>query len=68
METIGEYILNHLGIEPDDVLELDLNSGRFDTKQILLKPEVDAERFVNEFPDTINGFEVIVNKLTINKK
>ena len=67
METKGEYIFNHLKIKPDEVLELDLTSGRFNTKQILLKPEVDAEKFVSEFPDTFNGFEVTVNKLTINK-
>ena len=58
---------NELGIKPEDVLELDLNSGRYDTKQILLKSEVDSERFVSEFPDTFNGYDMTVTKLTVNK-
>ena len=67
LETIGEYICDKLGIRPEDVLELELNSGRYDTKQILLRPEVDSERYVIGFPDIFKVYEVTVTKLTVNK-
>ena len=43
LETISKYIFTVLEINPDDVLEIDLNSGRYDTKQILLKQSVDTD-------------------------
>ena len=32
METISDYIFTELGVNPDDVLEIDLNTGRYDCK------------------------------------
>ena len=64
METISDYIFTELGINPDDVLEIDLNTGRYDCKQILLKPNIDTSRLTSEFPDTFNGYSINVTKLT----
>ena len=64
METISDYIFTELGINPDDVLEIDLNTGRYDCKQILLKPNIDTSKLTSEFPDTFNGYSINVTKLT----
>ena len=64
LETISEYVFTELNLNPEDVLEIDLNLGRYDTKQILLKPHVDTDKLINDFPDTYKGFAVSVSKLT----
>ena len=68
LEIIREYIFTILKIKPEDVLEINLNSGRYDTKQILLKPEVDTDKLISDFPDTYGGFSVNVSKLTIKRQ
>ena len=57
-----------MGLKPSDVKELDLSTGTNETKQILLNPHVDHDRFlVGSFPDTFKGFQVSVVKLTQSK-
>ena len=46
LETISKYIFTILMIKEEDVLEIDLNSGRYDLKQVLLKPNVDIEQLI----------------------
>ena len=64
LDVISEYIFVELGVKPDEILEVDLNTGRFDTKQILLKPGVDSDKFANDFPDTFGEYTVTVNKMS----
>ena len=64
METISDYIFTELGVNPDDVLEIYLNTGRYDCKQILLKPNIDTSKLTSDFPDTFNGYSINVTKLT----
>ena len=64
LEVISEYVFVELGLKPEDILEIDLNTGRFDTKQILLKPEVDSEKLTSEFPNTFDDYVITINKLT----
>ena len=40
LETISQYIFGKLRVNPDDILEIDLNTGRPDVKQILFKPGI----------------------------
>ena len=43
LETISDYLFNQLEINPDDILEIDLNTGRWDVKQVLFKPGVSMD-------------------------
>ena len=56
METLSEYIFTELGIKPADIMEIDLNTGRSDIKQIRLKPGVDTDKLLSDFPDTYAGY------------
>ena len=64
METLSEYIFTELGIKPADIMEIDLNTGRSDIKQIRLKPGVDTDKLLSDFPDTYEGYAVNISKLT----
>ena len=64
METLSEYIFTELGIKPAEIMEIDLNTGRSDIKQIRLKPGVDTDKLLSDFPDTYAGYAVNISKLT----
>ena len=68
IETVSDYIFSHLKVDPKEIQEIDLNTGRQDTKQILFKKGVDIEKYLNEFPDTYLDFYVTVSKMTQNEK
>ena len=58
LETISHYIFGKLRVNPEDILEIDLITGRPYVKQILFKPGVDVDRFVTSFPDTYRDYFV----------
>ena len=60
LETISEYCFSELGLKPDMIEAIDLNTGRFETKQIKLKQGVDASKYVNDFPDTYGDYVVSI--------
>ena len=60
METISEYCFTELGLKPDQIEAIDLNTGRFETKQIKLKQHVDVSKILNDFPDTYNDYIVSI--------
>ena len=60
LEVVSEYIFGELEVKPDEIQEIDLNTGRYDAKQLLFKPGVDVGRFVNNFPDTYADYIVSV--------
>ena len=62
IDTVGSYIFDELGINTQDVLELDQNSDRT-KKQILLRDGLDLDKYLNKFPDTFNGYHVYIEKL-----
>ena len=37
----GDFICNTLNIHPDNCLEIDLNTGHYDTRQLMLRPDTD---------------------------
>ena len=50
-DDLGELIFDVIKINPDDCISFDYNTGRFDTKHIKLKPNVQADPFVTTTPD-----------------
>ena len=61
LETISEYCFTELGLKPELIEAIDLNTGRFETKQIRLKQGVDASKFTSDFPDTYKGYVISMN-------
>ena len=68
LDTVSEYILGELKIKPEHILEVDLNTGRHDTKQITFKPGVDIDKYVLDFPDTFAGFHINISKMSNKEK
>ena len=44
LDTVSEYIFSQLMIKPEDILEIDLNTGRNDIKEITFKHTVNTEK------------------------
>ena len=64
LDTVSEYVFSELKIKPEDILEIDLNTGRNDIKEITFKPDVDTEKMIEDFPDTYNGFIVNISRVS----
>ena len=43
VETISSYIFDELGVDPDEIDEIDLSNGNNGVKQITFKSEVNTE-------------------------
>ena len=41
-DDIGEFIFDVLKIKPEDCLGFDYTTGRYDTRQVKMKPEIDT--------------------------
>ena len=65
-DDLGELIFDVIKINPDDCISFDYNTGRFDTKHIQLKPNVQADQFVNTSPINFKGYEVTLKKQLVN--
>ena len=68
IDTVSEYVFGELNVNPNDILEVDLNTGKGDVKQILFKPGVDTDRYISNFPDTFGEFSINVSKISNTEK
>ena len=65
LETISEYCFSELGLNPDMIEAIDLNTGRQETKMIKLKPGVDVSKILSDFPDTYGDYIVNIKSASI---
>ena len=61
-DDLGELIFDIIKIDPKDCITFDYNTGRFDTKQIQLKPAIKVDQFLTTTPLLFKGYEVSVTK------
>ena len=61
-DELGESIFDVLKVIPSECIAFDYNTSRFDIKQIQLKPNVDADKFVTVTPVSFKGYNVTVSK------
>ena len=47
-DQLSDFIFSTLKIRPQDCLGIDYTTGRYDTREIQLKPEVDSSKYVTE--------------------
>ena len=55
-DDLGELIFDVIKIKPEDCVTFDYNTGRFETKHIQLKSNVQAEQFVTTNPIMFKGY------------
>ena len=67
-DVVGEYIFSELKVKPEEIQEIDLNTGRYDTKQILFRNGVNIDSYLNNFPDTYLDYYVTVSRMTQNER
>ena len=65
-DDLGELIFDIIKIDPADCVAFDYNTGRYDIKQIQLKPGVCADKFVTGAPIEFKGHLVYVSKQLSN--
>ena len=65
-EDIGELLFDILKVNPADCLAYDYNTGRYDTKQIKLKPGIPVTNILAKSPLNFKGHNVIVTQQRLN--
>ena len=68
LNVVSDYLFGELNIDPAKILEVDLNTGKIDTKQILFRPEVDVEDYISNFPDTFGEYSINITRMTSTEK
>ena len=49
-DDIGEFIFDVLKINPEDCLSYDYNTGRYDSREIKFKPNINLDQYVRQEP------------------
>ena len=63
IEDISEFIFEILNIQFEECVGVDYYTGRYDTREILLKPGVDTTRYTSNEPYLFNHHEIMVKKM-----
>ena len=65
-DDLGELVFDILKIKPDDCFGFDFTTGRYDSRQIKLKPSVDTMPYITTTPIVFMGHEITVKKQLSN--
>ena len=66
-DDFGEFLFDILKIKPEDCLGLDLTTGRYDTRELKFKPEIDVTPFLTTTqPYTFKSHEIAIQKVLKN--
>ena len=66
MDEISELIFDVLGIKFEECIGVDYWTGRYDTKEILMKPEVDVTKYISSEPIIFKEHEIFVKKMLVD--
>ena len=55
---LGEFLFEQLKIDPNSCLGIDLTTGRYDTRELLLKKGTDTSAILTSTPHTFKGHEI----------
>ena len=62
-DDISELIFEIMNIQFEECIGVDSYTGRYDTKEIMLKPEVDSTKYITTAPIMFKNHEVTVKKM-----
>ena len=66
-DQLGEFIFDILKVDPEHCLALDLTTGRYDTRELKLKTEVDVTPYLStSYPYIFMNHEITVQKVLKN--
>ena len=67
-EDLGEFLFDILKINPEDCLGLDFTTGRYDSREVQLKPEVDVTPYLTTAsnPFSFKNHEITIQRLLKN--
>ena len=65
-EDLGEFIFDILEIRPEDCLAVNLNTGRYDIREVKLKSEIETKNYVRYDPVTFKGHNIMVMRQSQN--
>ena len=65
-DDISELIFETLNIQFEECVGVDYFTGRYDTREILLKPEVDATKYITAEPIKFKDHDITVKKMLID--
>ena len=65
LEDVGEFIFDVLKLEIDDCLGMSLTTQRYDTKEINLKPGIDANKYITQVPIEYKGHMISVTQQSV---
>ena len=60
----GEFLFDQLKINPDSCLGIDLSTGRYDTRELMLRNGTDTSTIVTMTPHIFKGHEIVATCLT----
>ena len=65
-DDIGEFLFDIMKINPDDCLSFDYTTGRYDSRQIKLKPSINLTPYITTTPITFMEHEITIKKQLSN--
>jgi hypothetical protein len=65
-DDLGELIFDIIKIDPRDCIGFDYNTGRYDTRQIKMKPSIDNSAYITSTPIIFKDHSVTVQKQLSN--
>ena len=63
LDDISEFIFENLNLQFEECVGVDFFTGRFDTKEILLKPGIDSSKYITSEPIVYKEHEIEVKKM-----
>ena len=65
MRITTSFIFDTLNIQPDNCLEIELNTGRYNTRQLLLRPGTDLSNVLTPtIPHNFRKHEILITMLS----
>ena len=65
-DDISEVIFEIINIDFEDCIGVDFNTGRYDTREVSLKPQVDSSKYIPTEPIVYKNHEITVRKMLHN--
>ena len=65
-EDLGEFLFDILMIDPEDLVALNLNTGRYDQRELKFKPDIDVSPYLRPEPVAFKDHHITVGRQSQN--
>ena len=63
IDDLSEFVFEILNVQFDECVGVDFFTGRYDTREILLKPQVDTSKYITKEPLVYKQHEITIKKM-----